>query len=777
MRPFFLSRTIFQVAACAAFAASAGAEEGIAFFEQKVRPVLVEHCYECHSADAKKVKGGLVLDTKVGWERGGDSGKPAILPGKPEESLFIQSVRHLDPDLAMPVKKPKLPDAVIADLVAWVKMGAPDPRTGAPETARRADKSWWSLQPIKDVVPPAAEGAPGEWRESAIDRFVYQKLAEKGLKPGAPAEPRTLIRRMAYDVTGLPPSAEEMDAFVGDFARDGEKAVVALVDRLLASPRYGEQWGRHWLDVIRFGESTGFERNVIIDNLWPFRDYVIRSINEDKPFDRFIVEQIAGDVIAPDDPHVSIGSAFLVAGPYDNVGNQDAVATANIRAVTLDDLITTTSSAFLGLTINCARCHHHKFDPIPTEDYYRIRAAFEGVTHGERAVASKEEKEKHAAALHPLNEAREKLKAEKAELEKAKEPKEKIAEANRRLEENKKQIAAVPGPRMLWAGNFAQPAVKTFVHKGGDPMKPGAEVVPASLSVLGARAYELPSGAPEGQRRKALAEWIASPENHLTQRVLANRVWHYHFGTGLVDSPGDFGFLGGQPSHPELLDWLARRLVAHGWKLKPLHREILLSAAYRQSSVFREDASRADKDARLLWRFPPRRFAAEEVRDSMLAATGALDLKIGGPGFRLYKFSMDNVCTYTPLDKHGPETYRRAVYHQNARASVVDILADFDFPDTAFAAPRRANTTTPFQALTLLNHSFSIDMAARLAERSRAACGNGSAAEVIKAAFRFALLRAPSAPELAGAEHLAATHGVDAVCRALLNSNEFLYLE
>ncbi len=635
-----------------------------------------------------------------------------------------------------------------------------------------------------------------------------------------------------------------MDAFVSDFARDSDKAVEALVDRLLASPRYGEQWGRHWLDVVRFGESNGYERNFLIPDLWPFRDYVIRSFNEDKPFHRFILEHLAGDVVGAGDPDVEIGSAFLVAGPYDDVGNQDAVAAANIRAATLDDPISTTASAFLGLTVNCARCHHHKFDPIPTEDYYRLRAAFEGVTHGRREVVRPEERTRVAALAKELDEGLAKLTGELAALDKAidaraaervkeqpatrpkvdpdlveekfapisakfvrlrifsttgramprpatrlsrgseisgaaaqgarglggggrltevevwttggesrnvalassgaraegarsaraedypdvrsefgdrwkirrtvvhrrprgfdhhvassrvhrpcdvsqferrgivgqgagatpceydllvsldgekwtlvadgydREPwspghavareresvvtedeRRRMAELAKGLEGLRSQRGQIPAFTQAWVGNHAQPGAPTRVQKGGDPQKPGEVVAPASLEVWGRdEALCVGGGRPPRERRVALARWIGADDNPLTPRVLVNRLWHHHFGTGLVDTPGDFGFLGGKPSHPELLDHLARRLIAEGWRIKPIHREILLSRTFRQSSAPRESAMAIDKDARLLWRYPPRRLAAEEIRDTLLAVAGKLEHRGAGRG-------------------------------------------------------------------------------------------------------------------------------------------------
>ena len=942
---------------------SLAADDGIAFFEQKIRPVLIEQCYSCHSAEARKLKGNLYLDSRAGWQKGGDSGEPAILPGNPEASLLIRTMRHEEEDLEMPPKKPKLPDPVIADFVAWVKMGAPDPRDGQPLAVNRGDKTWWSLQPLGDFKSQISDFKSSE--TSPIDAFIEAKLKEKNLAFNPPADPRALIRRMTYDLHGLPPNPEEVEAFVDASKRDATTALSDLVDRLLASPRYGERWGRHWLDVIRFGESNGFERNFIIDDLWPFRDYVIRSINDDKPFDRFITEHLAGDVIGRGDPVVEVGSAFLVAGPYDDVGNQDPVAQANIRAATLDDMVTATGGAFLGLTVNCARCHDHKFDPIPAEDYYRMKSAFEGVKHGRRVLATEAARKEHDAALRPLQASLARLQEEQAALEKelagrakaalgglkhdrpkvdphgteerfapvqarhlrfvidsftsdyqggaakrgggkltefevfdgdgrnvalasngtkaegarsavaedfpeaygpqycidgrlgeawfigsppvltltfakaetierirfvnargergtdeskvrgatpseyaiqvsmdgdnwttvatdeGREPatpghalakaratvitteeKTRLASLARQTADVQAQINRLPKLPQVWAGLFSQPAEPTRLHKGGDPMKPGEVVVPASLSVLSEAtpAYALPAEAPEGERRLALAKWITR-DNPLTARVLVNRVWQWHFGTGIVDTPSDLGFLGSRPTHPELLDYLAQRLIDHGWRLKPLHREILLSQTYLQSSAHRADGAAADAASRLLWRYPPRRLSAEEIRDTMLAVAGKLQLEpMGGPGFRLYKFTQNNVSTYFPLDRHGPETYRRAVYHQNARASVVDLLTDFDFPDVAFAAPVRARTTSPLQALTLFNHSFTLDMAAALAERL-------DAADPVGSAYRLAFQRQATPEEHQVAAGFLAKQGAVALCRALLNANELIFLD
>ncbi len=946
-----MSRLSLALSVLASARAVAADDPGsVAFFEQKIRPALAEHCYECHSAKAKKLKGGLALDSKSGWQKGGDSGTPVIVPGKPDEGLFLRYVRHLEPDMEMPPKKPKLPNALIADFATWIKAGAVDPRDQATVEVKRADKSWWSLQPLAK-----------DFKHADIDGFIDAKLAEQKLARRAPAKPQALIRRLSYDLTGLPPTQAEVDAFVAAHQADARQATETLVDRLLASPRYGEHWGRHWLDVVRFGESNGFERNFIIDDLYPFRDYVIRSLNDDKPFDQFMREHLAGDVLGKFDPAVEVGSAFLVAGPYDDVGNQDAVAQKVIRSATLDDMVTATGSAFLGLTINCARCHHHKFDPIPTEDYYRVRAAFEGVVHGRRPLATKEQTQAFNAAMGPLNKERAQVVAEQETLTKAVETKAKAllasrkyprpkadtllteesipptearfvkltmsatsanpksgvggrisefeiwtaeptprnvalassgskaegakgataedfptaysaalaidgdegaqwfigspaelvitlprvetigrlayrtakgrllrdntqgatpceyemfvsldgkdwkkvadsfdrepwspahafervrkevttpAEAKqlgalaRRLADVDGRIAAVPKLPAAWIGTHQPKPAPTFVEKGGDPTKPAAQVVPSSLAVLDlvTKPYALKPESGEGERRVALAEWITR-DNPITARVLANRLWHYHFGTGLVDTPSDFGFMGSKPTHPELLDFLARRLVKHGWKLKAVHREIVLSQTYLQSADFDETAARVDKDARLLWRFPPRRLRAEEIRDTMLATAGQLKLEpMGGPGFRLYRYLVNNVSTYIPLDAPGPETYRRSVYHQNARASVVDVLSDFDLPDIAFAAPKRANTTSPLQALTLLNNGFTLDMAKAFAARL-------DGPDPVTQAYSIALQRQPTANERAAAAKLLAQHGKPAFCRALLNSNALIFIE
>jgi mono/diheme cytochrome c family protein len=934
-------------------------------FGRDVSPVLARECVSCHGAE--KQKGGLRLDRRDDALKGGEHGA-LWLAGNADGSLLIQVVEGRHAEVSpMPRKKPPLATNEIAALRAWITAGAVWPEGVTVAEAARAGTNWWSLQPLGSEQPPTPERLPAGW-DGPIDRFIFAGLAARGLRPSPPAERRALIRRVTYDVLGLPPSPEEIESFVQDRSA---QAYERLIDRLLASPRYGERWGRLWLDVVRFGESNGYERNVLWADAWPFRDYVIRSLNEDKPFDRFITEHLAGDSVAAGGAD-AVGTAFLVCGPYDDVGNQDPMAAAQIRANHLDDMVRATSEAFLGLTVGCARCHNHKFDPISTEDYYRIQSAFGGVWHGSRTLATAEERARRTGLLKPLESERDRLRAERDAIEKAvierahvlpaqtnfalpapdpyftedrfatvevralrmridagnRDPKggvsridefevwsdeptprnvalvsagarvdggagraaedfagaygvefvqdgrfdakwlaaphatltitfarpervnrvsfsadrqralprehgensfvgeyrievsadgtnwvsvtdsaqrapvndafarrrafkagirdserDAIADLERQLGAVNEKIGAVPPLPHAWAGDFRAPPTNMFVLLGGDPQRRGRDVVPSSPEFLPAvNRFALAADAGDAARRLALARWVVSADNPLPLRVLANRVWQSHFGTGLVETPNDFGWLGGRPSNAALLDWLAQRLAAHGWRLKPLHREILLSATYRQSAAEPVpngggvDPRSVDAGDRLLWRFPPRRLSAEELRDTLLAVAGKLDLRPGGPGFRLYRYLEDNVATYVPLETLGPETYRRAVYHQNPRSARVDLLGDFDCPDNAVSAPARVLTTSPLQALTLLNHRFTLDMAAALAARIRGESSNDDD-RAIDRLFALTFGRAATAPEREAARALAQKHGWPALCRAQLNANEFLFID
>jgi len=741
-------------------------------FAKDVAPILERHCIRCHQAG--NAKGKVSVATAMDLLE-----KEFVVPGKPDESSFLDLlISEGGKRPRMPKEGKSLTPEEVAVLREWIKGGATWPKDVVVKERAKADKSWWSLKPLTDPIPPDVAGMPTAWATNPIDRFVFAKLKEKGLTPSPTADPVALIRRVTFDLTGLPPTPEAVEAFRKD---PSEAAFAKLVDELLASPAYGERWGRHWLDVVRFGESNGFERNVIIDTAWPFRDYVIKSFNDDKPFDQLVREHLAGDVIAPGDPAVEVGTAFLVTGPYDNVGNQDAAQAATIRANTLDEIVRTTGEAFLGVTVGCARCHNHKFDPITQQDYHRLTAAVAGVYHGERVIAPAVVRQAYESRQNQLTSTKAALNAERnaIRMSTTSEREHRVPVLAIEIAELDRQLAQAPPkfPRW-WIGQFRPAAGPFQVFVGGDPQKKGEPVAfasPAFLSEAG-KGFELPATAPEAQRRKELADWIVSNDNPLTPRVLANRIWAWHFGTGIVETPSDFGYMGGRPTHPELLDWFARKIQAEKWKLKPIHRLIVTSQTYRQSATHRSDAAGVDADSRLLWRFPPRRLSGEEIRDAMLSVSGKLDLKRGGPGFRLYRYVQDNVATYHPLDAPGPETYRRAVYHQNARAARVDVLTDFDCPDPASAAPKRGSTTTPMQALALFNHKFTLDMADALAARAKADTSPSVDAQ-IQRVFALVYGRSPSEEELVVAGKVVRTHGLRALCRAVLNSNEFLYVD
>lgn len=737
-------------------------------FARDVVPVLERHCIRCHQPAVKKADISLATMADL-------AANDYVIPGEPDASYLLEVVT------ARPGEKPQMPKegpALSADEVTvlrnWIVTGARWPDSIVVKERSKADKSWWSLQPIHAGAPPSA-GIPRDWSENSIDRFIHTKLATTGLHPNLPADRRTLVRRVTYDLTGLPPTPAEVAAFVGD---ESANAYEKLVDRLLASPRYGEHFGRYWLDAVRFGESTGFEVNHLIENAWPYRDYVIRSFNDDKRFDQFIMEHLAADSLGPGDPSVEIGLAFLVCGPVDIVGNSDLVQAAQIRADGVDEMIRATSEAFLGLTIGCARCHDHKFDPITQRDYYSLYATLAGVYHGDRAVASDEQKRDHENKLAPLEAQKKRILDAKAAQEKLPKSEQNLAELDQQVAELDRQIATLPALAVLPVGRFEQPAADQYVFERGDAQRKGERVAPASMSTLAdvTASYELPVDANEKTRRLELARWIVAKDNPLTPRVLVNRLWQYHFGTGIVATPNDFGYMGERPTHPELLDWLAQQLIADGWRLKPLQKLIVMSQTYRQSSAYQVEAAKLDSDSRLLWRFRPQRLSAEEIRDTMLFVSGKLDEHLGGPGFRLYQYSRDNVATYTPLDKFGPETYRRSVYHQNARASRIDLLTDFDAPDCAFSASRRIPTTTPSQALALMNHSFTIAMAEALSERVTASAGKDKVSAQIALAFELVLGRKPSSREQAASAALVERHGVRAFCRAILNSSELIYV-
>lgn len=902
-------------------------------FEEHVRPIFEAKCLECHGP--KKQKSDFRIDVKKIVFAGGVGGEPTVIPGKSADSLLVQYVSGAVEDMQMPPQGDPLTADQIGILRAWIDQGAVWPETASANVEDGRD--WWSLQPLsRPTVPTVAKKFP-----NAIDAFLEAKRTEHRLTASPEADRRMLIRRLSLTLTGLPPSPEETEAFVRD---PGPQAYEKLVDRLLASPRFGERWAQHWLDIVRWAETNGSESNLYRKNAWPYRDYVIRAFNEDKPFDRFIHEQIAGDATGED-----AATGFLVSGMFVHpatVGREEA-AIREARADRLDETIQTVSASLLGLTMACARCHNHKFDPIPHKDYYALAAVFQGLEYGTRPwrdMPDAPERAQRASALWAeITAGRDELRAQvpswteewpshlqthfapqttkvvrvtfpsgplsqldeleiygaatgeknlalarhgaKARSFKTQEvPTREIANVldgrvgatfawqtrttTEKLEktpwlevelpaeatidhialssdretfnetdylvggsgptgprayrlevrlsdgtwrevanvylggnENKGVNAKMAGaktpaggvaaeqlekinrlardytsarPQPIWTGFFVEPVV-THLFGRGDPMDLREEVVPNALSVLGAD-LRLASDTPDVARRRGYAEWLTDPKrNPLTPRVLANRLWVHVFGHGIVATPGDFGKAGAPPTHPELLDWLASEFVESGWSAKTIIRELVTSAAFRQSSAPNEAATEFDSESRYLWRYPPRRVEAEVLRDATLAVAGTLDLTMGGPGFRIHA-DKKRYEGWQVVDNFGPATWRRMIYQERMRGIDDRMFTAFDRPECGQVTPRRTISTTPLQALNLFNGEFILGQAGKLAERAKREVGADLGAQINRV-FALVYCRTPSAKESQAAQALVAQDGLSELCRVLLNTNEYAFIE
>jgi hypothetical protein len=983
---------LFVAAAAGIAGANEPSSKDMAFFTEQIQPILKDRCYECHSHDSGKTKGGLALDFRSGWSVGGDSGA-AVIPGKPEESLLIQAVRRVDNDTAMPPKKP-LPEAELALLTEWVKRGAPDPRVN--RAVAMPNNDWWSLKPLApaDSQHNGLPGTPG------IDAFVQAKLAENGLTMSPEADRRTLMRRIYFDLHGLAPHPEEVASFAAD---SDPQAYEKLVDRLLASPRYGERWARHWFDTIHFADTHGFEHDEIRDGAWRYRDYVIGALNADTPWPRFIREQLAADVFYPNEPRLTPALGFLGAGPLD-LSAADT-APKMFELVDRDDLVTQTMGAFTSTTAGCARCHDHKFDPISQEDYYALAAVFAGLVKGDLtfeddpdvgqarrrwqqlATAAKQrdpavllapeaqqsvatwELERGPAAnwevpssptvasaggatievrddgsiysggQRPETEILTVTMAPKlrtitaVRLEVLTDPSlpkqgpgrqdngnlhlneceiffvEKEAEQPRKvrisratadfdqqgwtiahaLDGNEKSawgifprvgeshlaVFELAEPLTLGEGNSLRVLLKQ-VHGGGHVIgrlrlavtnaPPGqlaimpssvAEVLPvprdqrneaqrltiAAHALAEKAAQELAKLPPaptvfaaaksvtrkgkpvmmneprtihvlargeltkpgeianpgalacieplqsrfmltgindEGARRAALADWLADPRNPLTPRSIVNRIWHYHFGRGLAATPNDLGRMGSLPSHPELLDWLAADFRDSGGSLKRLHRQIVLSATYRQSSSRRQtnNETGVDSDNVLLWRANRQRLDAESFRDIVLQVAGQLDLTMGGPPVMHFKLGPAIQSTptldYAAFNWDQPGVTKRSIYRLVYRNIPDPFMAALDFPDAAQLAPARGFSASALQALALWNDDFVLRQSEKLAARLEQSFPD--TAERVRRLVELVFLRVPSSDESREFVSYAEKHGLPALCRVLFNSNEFLFV-
>ena len=858
-------------------------------FDKDIRPLLETKCVRCHDA-AHFSKAGV------------------IVKGDPDNSRLYQQLASGK----MPMGGPKIEPAQLAAVKDWIAAGAS--WNGTLASTKR--KTWWAFVPPAKPPVPQVDGAA-----NPIDAFLLAKLQSKGLAFNPKASDRDLVRRLHFSLTGLPPS----DA-------DYQLSYQQTVDKLLASPHYGERWARYWLDVVRFGETDGGEHNFERFHAWRYRDWVIDALNADKPYTDFVREQITGDLLHPNDPAKVAATGFLVAGPWDSVSaelNKDALMKKTARMDELDDMVTTTFHSFQALTVNCARCHDHKFDPIPTRDYYKLTSVFGGVGFGTREVTTPDAKRAYEEAAKPLQAEIARVQKELDAIElpvKTRLLRERYQALDRRRAGEKYRVSlapfynrnvfapvtarhfrlvitghsgklakidhlelrpagiqvtnftaagpapvelkfpsngpitvsemewstdrvmgrndgalkvysleasddgatwrpvassldhissnelelptvtdaeldaaipaadrarraalqkeradwrrkldAVPAPAQVYAAK-PHPVEPAFLLERGSVAKAKEEVFPGALTALTHRPadFNLPATATDRERRAALADWITDARNPLTARVIVNRVWFYHFGNGIVNTPSDFGLMGDRPSHPELLDWLAVSFMENGWSLKWLHRQIVASRAYQQSAALNEKAFAVDADNRLLWRMPLKRMDAETLRDSILSVTGSLNLARGGPSYLLQKKGTGGSYIYAALDNDGPEVWRRAVYRFVVRGGGRIFMDSFDCPDPSVATPQRSNSNTPVQALTLLNNAFVLKQAGLLADRVRKEAGAEPAAQIRRA---YALLygRDPSAKELAAGAAFIAQHSLPAYARVLFNTNEFLY--
>ncbi|HEY6167323.1 MAG TPA: PSD1 and planctomycete cytochrome C domain-containing protein [Verrucomicrobiae bacterium] len=671
------------------------------FFESKIRPILADNCYKCHSATADKVKGGLVVDTREGLLKGGETG-PALVPGNPDKSLLIRAVRYDDSDLQMPPKGKKLTAQQIADLTAWVKMGAPDPRKAAAaakyKDPREAGKSHWAFKPVQKQTPPSVKES--SWVKMPVDNFILAKLDENGMKPNAPADRRTLIRRAYFDLIGLPPTPAQVEEFVNDTSSD---AFARVVETLLKSPQYGERWGRYWLDVARYSDTKGSVKKKQEDDkypyAWTYRDYVIKAFNDDKPYNRFIVEQLAADRLASPDKTTLAAMGFLTVGER-FMNNQNDI---------INDRIDTTTKAFLGLTVACARCHDHKFDPVPTADYYSLHGIFASSTiPGELPVIGKPANEAKYAEfqqkLATLKKADATYEAQMKAAKKAKDRKKakslqyKSAEIDSKIADLELKDAGSPPKAMIMVDKPRPSDSPIFIRGEADSKGP---VVPRRfLEVLSGPARPT---FHNGSGRLELAQAIADPKNPLTARAAVNRIWLHHFGEGIVTTPDDLGIMSDPPSHPELLDFLAAYFIEHGWSTKEMHRLIMNSAAYQQSSANNSKFAQLDPMNRLLWRANVRRLDFESMRDSFLFIGGKLSAQMGGAGTNLFS---------------EPYSTRRSVYGYLDREAMPETLNHFDFANPDMATGKRYNTIVPQQSLFLMNSPLVVEQAKNLVRRA-----------------------------------------------------------
>ncbi|MCB1275928.1 PSD1 and planctomycete cytochrome C domain-containing protein [Prosthecobacter sp.] len=919
--PAFISVTLALHAGIAGAAAPAD-DAKIAFFEKTIRPILIKRCYECHSVESGKSKGGLLIDSREAILKGGDTG-PALVAGNPDKSHIIESVRYKNEDLQMPPKG-ALPAAEVKALEEWVQMGAPDPREAVADAKHAAPRvidikegsKHWAFRPISKPAVPAVKA------KNPIDAFISAKLAEKGLSLAPQADKRTLIRRATFDLTGLPPTPDEVDAFLAD---SSPNAFAKVIDRLLLSPHYGEKWGRHWLDVARYSDSNGLDENIALGTAWRYRDYVVKSFNADKPFDQLLIEQLAGDLMQAKD--IPARQEHVTATAFLNLGAKVLAEPDKDKLAmdVIDEQIDVMGRAFMGMTLGCVRCHDHKFDPIPQDDYYALAAIFkstqsfsvdrigalstayeapmgsfedfaavkssERILKEQKSAVSKAEGEanaalrkeardhavdylmaacelpatptlssvkpvaaKHGLRAHILLNCRVYLAANEnlplfnpwqdamrasgtatnlrdyftaifAAAEKIKiNPKEKVEDsllhqARAELDKTAGFLALPPEPIVLYSKDVADkvrslkdtmmstesnlPDLPTAlavseapkilnelpIHIRGNHLALGKPVKRGFIQVVEASLKSKPQ-FPAGQSgRMELARWLASPEHPLTSRVIANRIWSWHFHQGIVPTTDNFGLLGQKPTHPELLDWLARWFTSNGWSFKDMHRLIMTSQVYQQSSAVDASAAEVDPENLLLHHFPVRRLEAEEIRDTLLAVAGSLDTTFGGK--TIPRRNREFVFNHTSKDFTTYGSTRRALYLPIIRNNLYDLFQQFDYPDPATSTGLRHSSVVSPQALLLMNSDLATnaakDFAARLFKLS------DDTATRLRAAYRLAFAREANDDDLRRAQNYLITTDAalnssqqdstkreqevwSLLCQALMMSNEFIYL-
>jgi mono/diheme cytochrome c family protein len=811
----FAVAAMLVVSAAIGFAADGQpTAEDLRFFETNVRPVLANHCYKCHGAE--KQESDLRLDTFGGMMTGGAAG-PAIVSGEPAKSLLVSAIGYQDKDLRMPPDK-KLTDRQIADITRWVKLGAPHPNADgiSPQPLAKIDiekgRQFWAFRPPVDPSIPSV--LDKSWPTSPLDHFILAQSESNGLAPAPPADKRTLIRRATFDLTGLPPTPAEIVAFLMD---DSPLAFAKVVDRLLDSPHYGERWGRHWLDVARYADSNGLDENIAHGNAWRYRDYVIAALNDDKPYNQFLVEQLAGDLLPPTD-NLAIRHERLIATGFLSLGPKvlAEVDETKMEMDIVDEQIDTVGRALMGLTLGCARCHDHKFDPLPTEDYYALAGIFKSTRTMEHFkkiarwyenslatdddLASKSAYEKKVAekkneVQQVVEAANERLKAaseKAATLPKDAEslyPEETKAELKRlrdELAQLEKSAPLMSTAMGVTEGNVADVAV----HVRGSHLTLGNVVprhVPQVLCATGSASAPFET-AHSG--RLQLAQWLIDEKHPLTSRVMVNRIWRWHFGEGLVRSTDNFGKLGERPVNPPLLDWLALRFIDSGWSIKSMHRLMMLSSTYRMSSRFDDRAAQIDPENRLQWRANVRRLEAEAIRDSLLAVSGTLDRTMGGS--LLHVPNREFLFNHTSQDHTKYDSLRRSIYLPVIRNHLYDVFQLFDYSEASVSTSSRTTSTVAPQALFMLNSDFMQQSAKSLAAELLSHDADDAAR--IRLLYLKTYGRPPSENEVARARSLVEKveqsfedgelsdeprqlRAWSLLCQVIVAANEFVYIK